>query len=92
MKKTNLLTIGCACMLATYTVAEVKVTQQQSSFSECRAYMQVLAGGLSGKLAQYSKNTNKVLEGSFVTSDGTTKFTITCLADQQKMIIREEPI
>ncbi|MFV1440527.1 MULTISPECIES: hypothetical protein [unclassified Phaeobacter] len=90
MKPTFSIFFAVASCLALPTFADTKVTERQASFGECRAYLQALAGALAGKLAKYSEETSTVLESSFESKDGTIKYTITCLANEQKMVIREE--
>jgi len=85
------LAIVVTSIFASPTMANFKVTERQTTFGECRAMLQALAGALSGKLAEYSRNTSSILESSFESIDGGTKYTITCLADEQKMVIRKEP-
>ncbi|MCY6382528.1 hypothetical protein [Hoeflea prorocentri] len=72
--------------------AETGVLEKQARFDECRAILQTLAGAVSGKLAEYSTNTDEVLESTFISEDGTTRFTVTCLAKEEKVIIRHEAI
>lgn len=91
MRKTLSLAMVVIGVFASPTIAEVKITERQASFGECRALLQVLAGAISGKIAEYSRDTSAILESSFESADGTMKYTITCLADEQKMVIREEP-
>lgn len=92
MKKTTSIAITVVSILASPAISDVKITERQASFAECRAMLQVFAGALSGKLVEYSKDTSTILESSFENTDGSTKYTITCLADEQKMVFREEPV
>jgi len=92
MKKSTSLAILVASILASPAIADVKITERQASFGECRAMLQAFAGALSGKLAEYSMDTSTILESSFESTDGSTKFTITCFAEEQKMVIRDEPV
>lgn len=45
---------------------------------------------VSGEMAEYSTNTDEVLESTFSSKDGATRFTVTCLASEGKMIVKEE--
>ena len=84
-----LATLLTAVVFAAPGAAEKSRTESTRDFGECRAFLQVYAGALSGKLATYQINTPEKLESTFRANDGTL-VTITCIASKRLMIVTED--
>lgn len=77
-------------LFSSISSAQQVIDERQAGFAECRAILQAFAGAVSNERAEYSINTDEVLESSFNSKDGTKRYTVTCLANEEKMIVKEE--
>lgn len=87
----SLAMAGIALLVPAFVSAETKTFEQDANFAACRANLQALYMAHTGKLTRFTVNTAERLESTFVSKDGSTDITVTCIAADEKMITQETP-